>query len=250
MAFTSDKEDKLLLSKADDVLKLSELRHRPEFLGFLNERERYLVESHLSYASDSIGFYGGYEGAKRTFLCAGSYDADYLDYPITPVYFKFRQSDKLTHRDFLGSLMGLGIERDCVGDIIVCKDCAVCFLKSDIADYATSQITKIGRVGVKIVSQEECDIDYSDNIETLSLIVSSLRLDVIVAALKGLSREKTAAFILSGNVFLNYTENKNVSCILKENDILSVRGLGKYIIKNPSGTTKKGRIKINIDHYR
>jgi RNA-binding protein YlmH len=250
VAFTSDKEDKLLLSKAEDALRLSELRHRPEFFGFLNERERYMIQQHLSYAQDSIRFYGGYEGAKRPVMCAYELEADPWDYPITPVYFRFRQSDDLTHRDFLGSLMGLGIERDCVGDIIVCSDCAVCFLKSDIADYVSSQISKIGRAGVRIVSEKECDIDYSENIETLCYTVSSMRLDVIIAAIKGLSREKTAAFILSGNVFVNYSEVKNVSLLLKADDILSVRGAGKYIVRQQSGTTKKGRLKINIDHYR
>ena len=250
MAFTSDKEDKLLLSRAQDALNLSELRHQPTFLGFLNEREQYIIKQNFSYAESNIHFYGGFEGAKRSVMCACEYDVDTWEYPVTPVYFKFRKSDNLTHRDFLGSLMGLGIERDYVGDIIVCEDCAVCFLKSEIADYVKLQILKIGRAGVTIVTEKECSIDYSDNIETVNYTVSSMRLDVIIAAIKGLSREKTAAFILSGNVFVNYAEVKNVSLLLKENDILSVRGSGKYIIRQQSGTTKKGRIRLNIDHYR
>lgn len=249
MAFTSDKEDKELISRVEDIADLSLTRNKPYYLGFLNEREQYIIEKTFPFYETYFSFFGGYKNAKRRFLCFSQDIVDEAEYPFSAVYFTFRKTDKLTHRDFLGALMNLGIERNCVGDIVVNEGKAVCFVKNEIKDYIQSQISKIGRVGVKI-SDKSLDIDYSDNIKELQLIVSSLRLDVIAAALTKLSRGKTADFILSGKVYVNYSENKNVSHTLCEGDILSVRGYGKFVIKNQIGTTKKGRIKIIINHYR
>lgn len=250
MAYTSDKEDKELYSRADDALRLSSLRRKPCFLGFLNEREQYLLKEYISRFDYFYCFFGGYEDSVRNLIAVCEYEVGNECFPIDAVYFKYRKSDKLTHRDFLGALMNLGIERSSVGDIIVNEGCAVCYVKQEIGDYVRSQISKIGRVGVKIASESECKITAAYDIESLSFIVSSMRLDVIVAAITGLSRDKTASLVLSGKVFVNYTENKNVSHILKENDILTIRGNGKFIIKEQAGVTKKGRLKLNIEHYR
>lgn len=249
MAFTSDKEDKELLSRIEDLADLSLTRNKPCFLGFLNEREQYIIQENFLFYSSYISFYGGYKNAKRKILCFSQNEEDYSLYPLRPIYFQFRKSDKLTHRDFLGAMMNLGVERDCIGDIVINEGKAVCFVKSEIKNYFRLHISKIGRVGVKIVDDEP-DIDYSDDIEKLSLIVSSMRLDVIVAAITKLSRDKTAALILSGKVFTNYSENKKVSCSIKEEDIISIRGYGKFVIKEQAGNTKKGRIKITVNKYR
>ena len=197
-----------------------------------------------------IKFYGGYDNAVRKIMCACDYDVNDKDYSIEKLCYKFRKNDSLSHRDFLGSLMGLGIERSCIGDIIVCEGFAVVFSKCEVSEFIKSQLTKVGRVGVKLISEEECDISYEPNTEILSFIVSSMRLDAVVAAITKLSRGKSASLILSGKVFTNYTENQNVSYFLKPEDILTIRGRGKFIIKEQSSTTKKGRLKINIEHYR
>ncbi len=249
MAFTSDKEDKQLFSRADDTVRLCELRHSPCFMGFLNERERFLLEKHLGWFS-GLEFFGGYENASRVIMGACEREIDRDEFPLEKLCFKFRKTDRLSHRDFLSSLMGLGIERDCVGDILIGEGFAAVFVKSEIAPYVKSQLTKVGRVGVKLIPESECDISYKPETEEKCVILSSMRLDVIVAALTGLSRGKTSELILSGKVFVNYLENKNVSHTLGENDILTIRGKGKFIIKEQSGTTKKGRVKINIVHYR
>ncbi|MBQ5398840.1 MAG: hypothetical protein IIU14_05310 [Ruminococcus sp.] len=248
--YTSDKEDRELLSRVDDAVRLSSLRHSPTFLGFLNEREQYIIKEYFSNSECNLSFFGGYDGSKRNIAAFSEYELDPRDYPLKGVYFKFRKTDKLSHRDFLGALMGLGIERSSVGDIVINEGQAVCFVKSELYDYIVSQILKIGRVGVRIVKADECSLIFEDNIEELSVIVSSMRLDAVAAALTGLSRAKTAQLILSGSVAVNYLEAKNVSCILKENDILSIRKCGKFVIKKQSGLTKKGRLKIIIEHYR
>lgn len=249
--FTSNsKEDCVLFSRADDIIALSSVRGKPCFLGFLNEREAFLLKEYLSWNSDNIHFYGGYDNAKRTMLCCCDYAVDYDDFPVKAVYFKFRTVDKLSHRDFLGALMSLGIERNCIGDILVGEGYAACYVKSEIYDFITSQIFKIGNIGVNIISKEKCNISFEEKTELNTYIVSSMRLDVIVAAVTGLSRSKTNTVILSGKVFVNYCENQNFSALINENDILTIRGYGKFIIKDLAGETKKGRLKIIIEHFR
>ena len=248
--FTSDKDDNNLFSRVDDALNLSQIRHKPSFLGFLNEREQYIISRQFSYASDRILFYGGYKDAARRIMCAYDYDVSDEEFPIEKLCYKFREEDSLSHRDFLGSLMGLGIERSCVGDIIVGEGYAAVFVKSEVSDYIKSQLSKIGRAGVKLISESECELSYEPDTEVLTCIVSSMRLDSVVSAITKLSRAKAAALINSGKVFTNYSENCKVSYFLKPDDILTIRGNGKFIIKEQSSTTKKGRLKINIVHYR
>lgn len=250
MFISNSKEDRALLSRADDVVTLSAVRGKPCFLGFLNEREAYILKDYLSWNSENTYFFGGYDNAKRTMLCCCDYDVSVEEYPIKAVYFKFRAVDKLSHRDFLGALMSLGVERSCVGDILVDEGYAVCFVKAEVYEFVTSQIFKIGKVGVSLTTKDKCKISFEEKTEDLSFIISSLRLDVITSSITNLSRSKTNSLILSGKVFVNYQENKNYSYKLTIGDIISIRGYGKYIIKELTGETKKGRLKIIIEHFR
>lgn len=249
MYISDSKEDKVLLSKADDIVSLSLTRKKPCYLGFLNERETYIVKDYLSWSNTNITFYGGYDNALRTVVCSSIGEISQEDFPIKPVYFTFRTCDVLTHRDFLGALINLGIERSCIGDIIVNNGCAVVFVKSDIYDYIISQVSKIGRVGVKTVPVKPKNLEIKQEFENLQFLVSSMRLDVIVAAITNLSRQKVSEMILSGKVYCNYLQTQNVSNKVADNDIISIRGFGKYIIEGKIGLTKKGRIKLSIKHF-
>lgn len=247
--YTSDK-DKLFVSKLDDAVYLSQKRQKPYFFSFLSEAEQALAKQYLeSIGFDSFGFYGGYENSERKVLCLDYYDDDPV-YPISALEFKFRQADKLTHRDFLGALMSLGIERETVGDILVEDGRCVVFVKTEISDYIKSQISKIGRAGVKVSDADVSSLPKGRGEEEKSVIVSSLRLDNIVAAISGASREKTKNLILSGNVTLNFFECTNISKSVCEGDVLTVRGKGKFKINGVMGETKKHRIRISIIHYR
>ena len=247
--YTSDK-DKLFVSKLDDAVYLSQKRQKPYFFSFLSEAEQALAKQYLeSIGFDSFGFYGGYENSERKVLCLDYYDDDPA-YPISALEFKFRQADKLTHRDFLGALMSLGIERETVGDILVEDGRCVVFIKTEIADYIKSQIFKIGRAGVKVSDADVSSLPKGRGEEEKSVIVSSLRLDNIVAAISGASREKSKNLILSGNVTLNFFECTNISKSVCEGDVLTVRGKGKFKINGVMGETKKHRIRISIIHYR
>ena len=218
----------------------------------MSERKQALAARHLiSLHFETYRFFGGYEGSERSVLGLWFYEEpEDAQFPVSALEITFRNADKLTHRDFLGALMSLGIERETVGDILVEDGRCIVFVKSEIRDYITSQLFKIGSAGVRIREAEPTALPKGRGEEELVCVVPSLRLDAVVAALTGLSREKTKTLILSGKVACNFEPCDNVSRAVKEGDSLSIRGKGKYKIDGVIGETKKHRIRISIIHYR
>lgn len=249
--YTSD-DDRLFISQLDDAVYLCEKRRKPYFFSFMSERKQSLASKHLDYSRFSgYRFFGGYEGAERRVLCLW-FDSqpDDAEFPVDALEFSFRKSDKLTHRDFLGAIMALGIERETVGDILVEDGSCVVFVKREIKEYITSQLSKIGSAGVKISEFTGSGLPKGRGAEEISATVSSLRLDSVAAALSGLSREKTKSLILSGIVAHNYEGCTNISKPVREGDIITIRGKGKFQINGVLGETKKHRIRLSILHYR
>ena len=247
--YTSD-NDKLFLSQLDDAVYLCQQRQKPYFFPFLSERKQAVAKQYLdSVHFSTYRFFGGCMDSERKVL--GLYFYDEIEaFPITALEITFRRADKLTHRDYLGALMSLGIERDTVGDILVEDGRCVVFVKSDIAPYITSQLFKIGSAGVKIAEANPDTLPKGRGFDEETYVVASLRLDAVTAAVTGLSREKTKQLICSGNVSLNGLPCDNVSRTVESGDSLSIRGKGKFKIEGVLGETKKHRIRISIIHYR
>ncbi|MCD8026623.1 MAG: YlmH/Sll1252 family protein [Clostridiales bacterium] len=248
--FTSD-NDELFCAKVVDSTELCFVRQKRCFLPFMSERKQALAQTRLKAISfENYCFFGGYENSERNMLGFFPDNPILTEFPVSALELSFRKCDKLTHRDFLGAVMALGIERETVGDILVEDGRCVIFVKTELKDYITSQLFKAGNVGVKFNDADLSDLPEGRGKTEKSFTVSSLRLDNIVSAVCGYSREKTRNIILSGNVCINYLETQNVSKILKVNDILTVRGMGKFILSGVLGQTKKGRIKISIIYFR
>lgn len=242
----ADAEDRLLLSKAYDAIELSEKRGRPQFLPFLNEHESLYLKDHISY-KENILFFGGYDGAVRVMLGAGAQENEF---PITPLEITYRAEYALRHKDVLGSLMGLGLERSAIGDILTEDGRAVLFVRSDLAPYILTQLEKIGRVGVKL---RVCGADHlpvSDDFESFAVTLSSLRLDAFVAAVTRLSREKSSALIRTDMVAVDHVTENSVSSMLKEGNTVTIRKYGKYVFTKDLGFSKKGKTKIEVKHFR
>ena len=248
--FTSD-DDKQLVAQLNDGIDLCLTRQKPYFMPFMSERKQAVLFSELKKAYfDNYLFFGGYGNSERKMLGL-FFDEPCEDcFPISAVEFSFRKCDKLTHRDFLGALMSLGIERETVGDILVEDGRAVVFVKTELSDYIMSQISKVGRVGVKVDDADLSKLPQGRGFEEKTYIVSSLRLDNIVAAVCRLSREKTRTVIMADSVCVNFEETKNVSLNLKEDDVFTIRGKGKFVLKSILGNTGKGRIRISVIHYK
>lgn len=246
MANTNSAEDRLLLSKAYDAIELSERTGCPRFLGFLNEHETAYLRANISQKRD-VRFYGGYPEAVRLMM---GVNAGEHDFPITALEFSYRREFDLRHRDFLGSLMGLGLRRDAVGDILCEKGRAVVFVCDDVADFILSQIEKIGRVGVRIGYADSGDLPVPDDVEELCFTLSSLRLDAFVAAAANLSREKAARLIRSELVMIDHVVVTDVSAVLHEGAAVVIRKHGKYVLSENLGFSRKGKIRVAVKRYR
>lgn len=245
----SKSETELLLSKVDDAVTLYQRRGCPVYSGFYNENEISAVIGHFAslHFTDFV-FWGGAQNCTRMMMSAG-FSSNY-DFPITVLRFDFRKCDELSHRDFLGAFMSLGLSRETIGDIIVDVGVSYAFVKNEIADFIMSQISKIGRVGVKITKEENVSLSFEQKTQEIVLSVSSLRVDNIVSKICFISRSEAAKLISSELVFVNHVAVKSNSLILKENDVITIRKKGKFIFQSILGLSKKGKQRILLKHFR
>ena len=230
-----------------DLALLGEKTFTPRFSSFLTEREQKLAEQTAYQVGVDCGFCGCYEGAVRKIFSAPSEDNE--NYPIEAVTFFFRPQDKLTHRDFLGALMSLGLKRDRIGDIVVTEGAAAVFAVKNAVSLISAEIDKVGRVGVKQESGLKIDIPEQE-FEEISAVIASSRIDVLVAAACGISREKAAALIRSGVVVSDGIELSSVSRNIGEGEVFSVKGYGKFVFDRIGLETRKGKNHAIIKKYK
>ncbi len=214
--------------------------------------EAATVNSYLKNRGYGYSFYGGFDSAKRVYLsvyCGESPEFLGSMYPFTAVKVNARGDAKLSHKDYLGALMGLGIKRECVGDIVTSDNHAVIFLRDEIVDFVKSELTQVGREGVKVSEFTDSTESLCESYENLNVIVTSMRIDNVVSSCINSSRGKAVELISSDKVFLNYSVPSKVSATVNFGDTLSIRGFGKYKIVSQLATTKRDRIVISVLHY-
>lgn len=223
----------------------------PKFSGFLDLRQQKIAQYVAnSVKANSFVFYGGFENAERKmFGVFPDYIIDYnSQFPID--YVEILHSRVLTHRDFLGSLMSLGIKREIVGDIIAGENKSFVVLQNNMSAHITQNLSKIGNVGVKIRLCTADEIGSTQNkFEEDTVIVSSMRIDCIVAAFASKSRADSAKLVESERVSVNHEIVSSVSKCLTEGDIVSIRSVGKFVIGQCNTRTKKGRLVLCYKKY-
>ena len=245
-------ENALLFAHISDAVSAATRKNCPKFCGFFSDVQVSAVKSYVSSQAfyDKFGkdakycFFGGYEDAERLIFAAlpeWAQSADDVDFPITAVKFTHRPEFALAHKDYLGSLMALGIERNRVGDIIVSDDGAVVFLHDSIADFVLSQIDRIGRVGVKSEVIEPNELIIEHNYRKISDSIASARLDCIVSSLARCSRGAADELICAKTVVVNGVECTDSAKRISSGDVITIRRKGKFIIDSVSEKTKKGR---------
>lgn len=247
-----EEEDKILVSRVLDAVETAQLRMTPKYIGFLSPSERALVQELVRLIGFSDGhFYGGYERAERVFF--GAFP-DYMKaepelFPLRALSIAYRRQDALTHRDFLGALMGLMIKREMIGDILVSEGRTVVFLHENVANTALQEMTKVGRVGVQVSEGFSLEMLPQPKFKELSSTVASMRFDCILSFLLGLSREKCARLIRSGLAAVGGRVIESVSEEISVGDIITVRGHGKFVITAQEAVTRKGRLTICARKY-
>lgn len=195
---------------------------------------------------------GGYAGAER--VKASFTDEDYMgdvDYAIGAVFMEFDpRYYQLSHRDVLGALMGLGLKREIIGDIIMLPNGCQVVLDFAIIPFVLQQFMKIGAAPVQVsplpLSQL---VAKEEKVKEIRTTVASMRLDVIAAAGFGTSRSKMASDIASDKLKVNWQDAKNAAQSVKQGDIISMRGRGRVEINEIIGQTKKGRISVVLKRF-
>lgn len=197
--------------------------------------------------------FGGYKSAQRQMIKfipdAVFYEQEYpFSYlKITAKSIKF--SEKLTHRDYLGSLMGLGIDRAKLGDIININDYVVFMIHSDLADYAIKNLFKVRNTYVSVDKISEISEDYEPKYELISGSVQSIRLDSVISLVFKTSRSQSVELIEAGKVFINGRLTTSNGARINVGDFISVRGIGKIQLHSIGNVTRKGKINIEVKRY-
>lgn len=244
-------EDRLFLSKIIDKAARSYRSKEVTYSDFLDPSQQHILEMAMDLQDEvTYELDGGYEGAERAVA---------FFYPIEPYFFeienpikvlnvKVKISDTLSHRDYLGSLMGMGIKREKVGDILVSADGCNIFALRDVSDYIIYNLVKVGRTKTSV---EYTDPDLLEapkkETKTIKTTVASMRLDCIVSAGYGISRSRAAELIKSERVNRNWETAADISSIVKSGDTISVRGRGRLIVESEGYITKKRRIAVVLN---
>lgn len=264
MNVSEDKILKVLFARLDDLCRSAE-EGIPRCSCFLSPRELHLAGNYLASHGMSTRFieWGGYEGAERKKIIVlpeymeGVSIAALSDYDLSPQVTALAVSCsgyvKVSHRDLLGSILGLGLERDVIGDILLTdgeKIEATVLCDESIADYIASNLTKVGRdtVKVKRVVLTEDRIPKRRFVH-ITDTVASARLDCIVGAVCSLSRERAREAVVTGLVELDYECEERPDRTVTAPSVISVRGQGKFKINSVSDVTKKGRLRLDADKY-
>lgn len=240
--------EKIVSARLEDAIRMAETKNIPSFLGFLNSKEFSVCKSTLDKYKVNYLYFGGYEEAERVFISILPDWADSVDFPFVTLKFVYKDIYNLSHRDFLGTLMSLGIERDKIGDIVVNRGESFAFVSKTIADFCMENIRKVGGVGVE-VSVFDGEVSKNVNFEIITKTIASNRADCVVAAICNCSRENAKEFILSGNLIVNHILCESVTKQICTNDVLSVKSQGKFIVESIDEKTKKGRNKLILKKY-
>lgn len=243
----------ILVTRLIDWAEQAQKHKRSKTGIFLDPRGREVAETVSNLLSDvEVLFDGGYIGAERqrvAFAYAESYGEP--DFEIESIQIKWDgRYDRLGHRDVLGALMGQGIERELLGDIIMKGDSAIILGDRQITKYIQEQMTQVGSANVSIENYPKEEIEpREERVKEIRATVASLRLDSIAAVGFSTSRSKMASDIESERLKLNWQEVKSPSRSVKEGDVISCRGKGRLEVAEIGRETKKGRISVLLRRY-
>lgn len=243
--------DKLFLSKAEDIILLCDKYAKARFSSFITQEEMQYIKDNIPLGNSA--FFGGYDDAERVIFGAFPEweEIEKEKFPVSCVKISKNYPKELTHRDYLGSVLGLGIERMKTGDIKIDGNDAYFFVCEDIADFIARNLKKIGSCGVKcsVIGIDELNLPEQEYIFK-DTVCASMRLDAVLAGAYNLSRSTSAKIIQGKSVMLNHRECIDTSKDVKEGDLVSVRKYGRFIVESVGRTTSKGRLHITLKFYK
>ncbi len=252
--FNNDQPDeKLLFSKVLNQVSLCEKKHETSFTDFLDPYRANIYVSAIKTIKNlglNIAVFGGMQGSERLVI---GFSPDYIelandDFPIDVIKITYdtRFSSGPSHRDLLGSILGLGIQRSKIGDIIIEGSVSYVFVYNDISEYIITNLEKAGRTKMR-ADKYTGPIQIQDFNEKESVMtVSSLRIDTMISHIFKLSRSKAAEYIIAEKVFINWQPVLSLSKNVAVGDVITLRGQGRARIVDIPGRSKKDKIIVKF----
>lgn len=253
-------EDKILLAQILDKIEFSSQREKIEYTDFLDMYQVALVKSFMKKIDfGNFLLYGGFEDAERRVLIIfpDKYNMNMIEKNYSKIIKVIRinlgdeEKGKYSHRNYLGGIVKLGMKREKVGDILVCDDGADVLVKNETAETLKQELgslTRFENSTIEVIDLNELRVQEI-KVEELSIIVPSLRLDNFVSDLAKTSRSKAVQILDSERVFINGQNETKASKQVKLGDVITIRGKGRFIVKEFSGTTRSGRTVVKIEKY-
>ena len=241
-------DDSVFLSKMRDVARLCAKYRAPKFSRFLDSREQYLLESNGIYGT----LFGGYADAERRMFGAFPdwQEPENSVFPIDVLKMTVKGEKIPTHRQYLGTILSLGIERDKIGDIVTDGKGAYIFVCADISEFIRENISKIGGSGVFVEYADENSVKIPEKkFEIIPCVCASLRLDAALAGLLNKSRNDVKSLIISGKASVNHADVQKTDFMIKEGDLLSIRGFGRAYIEEIGAKTRSDRIHVTFKKF-
>lgn len=234
-----------VIDKANSCIKNYDVK-QTEFLNPYEVKNAIAIlnsDSDIKYTVD-----GGYENSERSSIFIYPYYMEYEQIDNTLRFiqiegnFKFKS---ISHKDYLGALMNLGIKRETIGDIIIHENFCQVVVSNEICDFIIMNLTKVSRNNVSVKEILKADIiENSQTYKEVAFTVSSDRLDCIISGLYNISRQDSAKYISGERVYVNYEKVTSTSKEIKDQSLISVRGKGRAIVVKIGEITKKGRVKV------
>lgn len=255
-----EKDDKILLAQVSDKIEMCENKNKIEYTDFLDLAQIELVQNYIDKLKiENYMSYGGFEQAERKMfvIYPEKFNSTVVEknlasiVKIVRIQLPDELKGKYTHRDYLGAVIKLGVKREKVGDIIVDNDGADIIVEKDISKFLLENLSGLTRF-----SKSKITIEKIDNLRTVEvrreerdIIVSSLRLDNVISELARCSRNKALDIINMERVFVNFQCETKKTKQIKTGDMVTIRGKGRFYIKELVGQTKSGRVIVKIEKF-
>ncbi|MBR3289627.1 MAG: hypothetical protein IKI63_02485 [Clostridia bacterium] len=251
MASISD-SDETWRARVRDAAALAAKRGKPCFVGFLDEHQRAVTEPVVRACGEPYRYDGGYPDAQRTMLCIcpSDFPMEACRFPFAALGFSYRSEAALSHRDFLGTLLSCGVGREAIGDILCGQGLSVAFVSEKLLPFLQQQITRVGGEGVTLFPHYDGPLPKAAQLVDMRGTVASSRLDCVVASLAGCSRSQAVERITAGFVSINHMPCTAISRDVREGDVLSLRGVGRFRVEELHTFTKKGRLVLLAKQYK
>lgn len=248
-------DERRFVDQAAEWVERAAFQHALKRTDFLDPRQAFIVSTLANRQPDvRIRLDGGCGHAERKrALIAPDYrnlDDEDMGIVVLSIRLEDKKADSLDHGDYLGAVLGLGVKRDKIGDIHVHPDGAHVLIASEIAEYIRLNLQQAHRIHVLTETLPLSQLRITEEqLEHMSLSVASLRLDGIVSDVYHMSRAKVMPPIKAGRCKVNWKPEEDPGAALKEGDVVSLQGFGRFKVLQVEGVTKKGRIRVKVGKY-